>query len=523
MQTSRCAVKAWKVINHGLNSSGLNSSVTNLSLANGKLAQKPFTQDEGANHVEPANNINGAAFPTAVVTSLEEVKRHMQNKQYLTHKAFDPNPSHQQVIKEASSTVDEFPVKRCKLDPPPVFTDWSQKEQEVEDQACGFAWESDEEEDEMWGFAWENDTQIKRSNFVESQYVDSAYRIEKDAENSRLLKQFKLLFELGRGAFGCVWKVYDTIDQQEYAVKIIPMFSGISDDVLHEPMLHASLSPHPNICRYMSVWKESFTPTLRQAVWKGNFMTEPNVDSYLDSSPSPKAGEIPDEVLIIQMELFEMNLQQYLKERTVVDPVISLRIFRDVLAGVGQLHRKKHTVLHRDIKPANVFLKLSSEEKFEKASIGDFGLSTELPYGIGGVGTVTYAAPEQIDGTRPYNEKADIYPLGLILFELLNGPWTTQCERRMELNYVQQSGSPNAFRVMWPNIASLVDRAVSSLPEQRPSVEEMYDLICDELAQHDIEEDDEKRDRLSLLREIKLLKKLLAETKMKKAPQQAGE
>ena len=94
-------------------------------------------------------------------------------------------------------------------------------------------------------------------------------------------------------------------------------------------------------------------------------MAEPETDSYLDSSTSPKL-EIPEEVLIIQMELFEMNLKQYLKERNVVDPIISLRIFHDVLAGVGQLHRKEHTVLHRDIKPANVFLKISIEEKFEK-------------------------------------------------------------------------------------------------------------------------------------------------------------
>jgi len=510
MQTSRCAVKAWKVINHH----GLNSPVTNLSLAKGKLAKKPLTQDEGANHVETANNINGAAFPTAVVTSLEEVKRHILNKQYLSHEAFDPQPAKQQVISEASPTSNEVSGKQSEFGPLPILSE----EQEIKEQAFGFSWDSEAEEDQFWGYTWDNDPQIKRSNFVESNYVDSAYRIEKDAENSRLLKQFKLLYELGRGSFGCVWKVYDTIDQQEYAVKIIPMFIGISEEVMHEPRLHALLSPHPNICRYMGVWKESFTPTLRQTVWKGNFMTPPDDDSYLDSPLSQPKSEIPKEVLIIQMELFEMNLKEYLNKREAVDPIVSLRIFHDVLAGVGQLHRKEHTILHRDIKPANVFLKISMEDEFQKASIGDFGLATEQQYGIGGVGTVTYAAPEQKNGLLPYNEKADIYSLGLILFELFNGPWTTECERILELNNVQHTGSSNSFRIRWQNIANLVDRALSTVPEDRPAVEEIYDIICDELAERYVEEDDHKRDRLSLLREIKLLKKLLAESSVQKAP-----
>merc|ERR550517_360558 len=158
--------------------------------------------------------------------------------------------------------------------------------------------------------------------------------------------------------------------------------------------------------------------------------------------------EIPEQVLIIQMELFEMNLQDYLKERSVVDQVESLRIFHDILAGVAHLHRNEPTILHRDIKPANVFLKMkfSDEEKVEKASIGDFGLSTDLPYVTEGVGTLTYAAPEQKDGSRPYNEKADVYSLGIILFELFSDPWTTECERRMELRNLKEGRTSKYFK-----------------------------------------------------------------------------
>jgi len=500
-------VKAWKVINHGLG-----NSLTNLSLVNGKLTQNSFQQDEGLHQVDQAKNINGGVFSPAIVASFGEVKRQIQKNQHVNHKTFDHNPSLERVVKEACLSQEEFPVKRCKIDPPPVLSDWSTKKQEIEHQACGIVCESDGDDDnENWGYAWEN-AQCDSHIPARSSFVDSANRIEKDAENSRLLKQFKLLYELGKGAFGCVWKVYDTIDQQEYAVKIIPLSSKVSDTALLEPQLHARLFPHPNICRYMSVWNEPFTPTLRQAVWRGSLIVASETDSYLDSSPASPM-EIPEQVLIIQMELFEMNLQEYLKERNVVDQVESLRIFHDILAGVAHLHRNEPTILHRDIKPSNVFLKMkiSDEEKVEKASIGDFGLSTDLPCVTEGVGTLTYAAPEQKDGSTPYNEKADIYSLGIILFELFNDPWTTECERRMELRNFKEGWTSKYFKKKWPNIAILADRAVFRLPEQRPSVEEMFDDISDELAKRvGVEMDDDKKDRLSLLREVKILKKLLA-------------
>jgi len=284
---------------------------------------------------------------------------------------------------------------------------------------------------------------------------------------------------------------------------------------LQEPQLHAKLSPHPNICRYMSAWKESFSPILRQAVCNGSLMVDSESDSYLGSSPS-SPGQIPDQVLMIQMELFDMNLQEYLRERNVVDHDESLRIFHDILAGVGHLHRMENTIFHRDIKPSNIFLKMqrSHVDKVVKAVIGDFGLSTDIPLLSEGVGTYTYAAPEQKDGSMTYNEKADVYSLGIILFELFSSGWTTECERKMELRRVREDGTPTCFKQKYPNIDRLVERAVSKLPERRPSVEEMFDYFSNEIAQHDkMGIVDHKKDRLSLLREVRVLKSLLAEKK----------
>jgi len=58
---------------------------------------------------------------------------------------------------------------------------------------------------------------------------------EQRRENSRLLEQFEICGELGRGASGVVLKARDLIDDQEYALKIIPLTLEIAGYALEEP------------------------------------------------------------------------------------------------------------------------------------------------------------------------------------------------------------------------------------------------------------------------------------------------
>ena len=95
----------------------------------------------------------------------------------------------------------------------------------------------------------------------------------------------------------------------------------------------------------------------------------------------------------------------------------------DAFSIVAQLclaldHLHRHGLVHRDVKPANVFL-------------GNDGRTTLLDFGLAcaaaatrenevGVGTMEYAAPEQICG-GPVDRRADIYSLGCVLYELVTG------------------------------------------------------------------------------------------------------
>ena len=82
--------------------------------------------------------------------------------------------------------------------------------------------------------------------------------------------------------------------------------------------------------------------------------------------------------------------------------------------GTAYIHNKK--ILHRDLKPSNIFI--SSDQVLK---IGDFGISKKhnstMSMANTVVGTHIYIAPE-IFGRMPYNEKADVWALGCILYEL---------------------------------------------------------------------------------------------------------
>jgi len=356
------------------------------------------------------------------------------------------------------------------------------------------------------GFVWDSQSASKTVSQIsnENSLVSS---FGGEVGTTRFLNQFELLGELGRGSFGVVMKVLDRIDKQEYALKIIPLTRKSAEIAMKEPQLHAMLTPHPNVCRYMGVWCEVVTEDIRNVILK--------------NSPCPNGFKTPisymhdvEEVLIIQMELFDMNLKKYLKDiRTTVHKGTSLIIFENMLAGIAQLHGRTKVIMHRDLKPSNVFLKMSSSGQVIKASIGDFGLSTPIDNGIGNVGTPTYGAPEQKSGSQKYNEKVDVYSLGLILFELFHAPWTTEMERAQDLSYVKMGQISDTIKTKYPRVALLVEKCVSATPSERPTVTEIHEDICNQIAedytdsverQHDV-----KKDKIGLLREVRILRRLL--------------
>ncbi|XP_049681178.1 eIF-2-alpha kinase GCN2 isoform X3 [Accipiter gentilis] len=151
--------------------------------------------------------------------------------------------------------------------------------------------------------------------------------------------------------------------------------------------------------------------------------------------------------LYIQMEYCEKStLRDTIDQGLYEDTSRLWRLFREILDGLAYIHEKG--MIHRDLKPVNIFL-----DSDDHVKIGDFGLATDHPANAvaskqeenhsdssamsdpsgnltGMVGTALYVSPEVQGSTKStYNQKVDLFSLGIIFFEMSYHPMSTASER----------------------------------------------------------------------------------------------
>uniref|UniRef100_A0A8D0HU32 Protein kinase domain-containing protein n=1 Tax=Sphenodon punctatus TaxID=8508 RepID=A0A8D0HU32_SPHPU len=148
--------------------------------------------------------------------------------------------------------------------------------------------------------------------------------------------------------------------------------------------------------------------------------------------------------LYLKMEYCEKStLRDTIDEGLYQDTNRLWRLFREILDGLAYIHEKG--MIHRDLKPVNIFLDCDDHVK-----IGDFGLATDhpayvLPLGesskgnlTGMVGTALYVSPEVQGSTKStYNQKVDLFSLGIIFFEMSYHPMNTASERVFVLSQLR--------------------------------------------------------------------------------------
>jgi eukaryotic-like serine/threonine-protein kinase len=137
----------------------------------------------------------------------------------------------------------------------------------------------------------------------------------------------------------------------------------------------------------------------------------------------------------------------------------ALRITRDVADALGYAHGRG--VMHRDVKPENILL------AGDRAVVADFGLARAIgaadyrkltETGVV-LGTVYYMSPEQLGGRRDLDQRADIYSLGCILYEMLTGepPYTGSLEQLV--SRIVRAPIPSV-RLLIPSVPASVDQAI---------------------------------------------------------------
>lgn len=128
-------------------------------------------------------------------------------------------------------------------------------------------------------------------------------------------------------------------------------------------------------------------------------------------------GEV-DGMLYLVMEYVDGKSLFHSAKGHAVDQADALRIVTQVCAGLENAH--SHGILHRDIKPANILLDANVNPK-----VGDFGLAraleSQIEEGEQIFGTPGYTAPEVLEPPFTFDQRADVFSVGVMLYELLTG------------------------------------------------------------------------------------------------------
>ncbi len=223
--------------------------------------------------------------------------------------------------------------------------------------------------------------------------------------NNYYVENFNQIEKLGSGSFGTVYKAVHKWSDLELAFKKIKFKMENINEILTEFINY-------------SVVKD-----LNQ-----DFVVI-HYSSWFERSVDNKDGKL---IFFIGMELCDKTLDEIIAElhkkflfNEILNPIgfyLASLLFIELVEGVNYLHNHNPVLIHRDLKPANILLKVdSNNQRFVK--IADFGLMalhevSEQSHTID-VGTPKYTAPGVMNNKK-YDEKADIYSLGVIMQKLFN-------------------------------------------------------------------------------------------------------
>jgi eukaryotic-like serine/threonine-protein kinase len=188
-----------------------------------------------------------------------------------------------------------------------------------------------------------------------------------------------------------------------------------------------------------------------------------------------------DGTAYIVMELVEgMTLRRLIDERGRLPVHEAVDISSQVADALEHAHRQG--LVHRDIKPANVLVQTDG-----RAKVTDFGIAKaaggdDLTRTGTVVGTARYLAPEQVNG-HTVDGRADVYALGLILYEMLAGQAPFGGDSDMATAVARLTNAPEPIRAARPEVSrpleDVLARSLARDPEYRyQSAQEFKDALA---------------------------------------------
>jgi serine/threonine-protein kinase len=248
--------------------------------------------------------------------------------------------------------------------------------------------------------------------------------------------KYRLDARLGVGGMGEVWRAVETASGVALALKFMHRHAAASKTARQRFAREARVSARIN---------------------------HPSVIDIFD------VGEVDDGVLYLAMELLQgVSLADAIHAEEPLTVAEFLTVMLDTARALEAAHRVG--VVHRDVKPGNIFLHLDPVTGYASAKILDFGISK-----LGGnedshhtrtgavLGSPRYMSPEQTRSAASVDHRADLWSLGVILFEGLTGTWPHEGDSFSSLVVAICTKPPTSIDDMAPGLPAPLRALVRDL------------------------------------------------------------
>ncbi len=245
--------------------------------------------------------------------------------------------------------------------------------------------------------------------------------------------RYRIIRRLGSGGMADVYCAEDTQLGRQVALKLLYRRFAEDDEFVERFRREASSAAglqHPNIVQVFD-----------RGEWDGTYY--------------------------IAMEYLEgRNLKQVVRDHGALDPALGVDLVIQILKAARFAHRRG--IVHRDIKPHNVIVDDEGRAKVTDFGIARAGTSDMTETGAI-MGTAQYLSPEQAQG-HPVDARADLYSIGIVLYELLTGALPFDAESPVTIALKQVSEDPVPPMQLNPAVSPALDAVVMRALRKDPAM-----------------------------------------------------